>query len=216
MRQFLQTTLQITLLVFFASLIARGKIQLWMVVFLAGVLASFLFSRLYCGYICPINTVMKGATALKKRLKIKDRPIPVWIRNPWIRTVFLLAFVALAILSKKLGVEWPILPALFVLGIVLTLFYPEQLWHRYLCPYGAILRFPAKTSRFGMKIDEAACINCGACARVCPTATIHRPVNSNGSKGTHQITRSECLVCHTCESVCKTEAIRYQPVKPVK
>ncbi|MDD2534128.1 MAG: 4Fe-4S binding protein [Eubacteriales bacterium] len=204
----LQTALQLLMLILFIALIALGKIQLWMGFFVGGVIASFVFSRLYCGWICPINTVLRWTTVAKKKLKIKDRPIPSWLKNPWVRTIILILFVAVAVISQKNHLTLPIMPILFFAGIILTFFYPELLWHRYLCPYGAILRFPAKTAIAGMKINESACVQCGACARACPTKTISRADAQTAIKP-YRINTGECLVCGTCQTVCKSNAITY-------
>ncbi len=49
------------------ALLATAKIQLWMGVFGLGLLVSLFWSRLYCGFICPINTVMEGISFVKKK-----------------------------------------------------------------------------------------------------------------------------------------------------
>jgi ferredoxin-type protein NapH len=193
MRQIIQIVLQYILLIAFIALIFIGKVQLWMVLFLLGVATSFLLGRIYCGWICPINTTIKLTTK-----------IPGWVVNPWTRTIILMLFIGLAVFANISKRPIPVLPALFVIGILLSFFYPELLWHRYLCPYGSILRFPAKVSRHQLRIEPGACTNCGACVKVCPTATIVK------SSGQHQIIKEECLVCYACQETCKRNAIRYQ------
>lgn len=204
MRKSIQIILQNILLAAFILLIFKGKVQLWMAVFLLGVVVSFVLGRVYCGWICPINSMMKLLNPVKKRLKIKNRPIPRWLANPWTRTIALVLFLGLAVFANVSHKPLPVLPLLFVIGVLLTLIYPELLWHRYLCPYGSILRFPARLSRYQMQIDPAACSNCGACTRVCPTAAIENP------NGQHQIVKDECLVCMACQDRCPKGAIKYK------
>ena len=203
MRKTIQNVIRIIFLVVFAGLIFAGKIQIWMAIFLAGVLASFLLGRVYCGWICPINTVMSTMTRMKKKMKIKDRPTPAWIRNPWTRYVVMALFIGLAVFANVSKRPIPVLPALFAIGILLTLFYPELLWHRYLCPYGTILHYPAKLARNQMQINPSACNNCGICAKVCPTTTISNIDNQ------FRIEKSECLVCFACQDNCRKDAIHY-------
>ena len=59
--------IQIAFLGLFMALLVTGKMQLWMGIFVLGVLASLFWSRLYCGWICPINTTMEGLTFVKKK-----------------------------------------------------------------------------------------------------------------------------------------------------
>ena len=137
MRKTIQNVIRIIFLVVFAGLIFAGKIQIWMAIFLAGVLASFLLGRVYCGWICPINTVMSTMTRMKKKMKIKDRPTPAWIRNPWTRYVVMALFIGLAVFANVSKRPIPVLPALFAIGILLTLFLSRTalaslslpLWH---------------------------------------------------------------------------------------
>ncbi|NCA99700.1 MAG: 4Fe-4S binding protein [Clostridia bacterium] len=201
----IQTAIQIILLVLFLFLLARGKVQAWMMVFLGSAILGLFLGRFYCGWICPMNTVMRFQTWLKKKLHIKSLAIPTWMTKPWVRIVILVAFLGLAALGIIGNKPLPVLPALFFLGIGLTLFFPELLWHRYLCPYGTILSLPGRLSKKKMTIEASACVNCGACAKVCPTATIHKPEG-----GKHQIEPAECLVCRKCVDACKFNAIHYR------
>lgn len=200
----IQFIVQLVFLALFTGLMLAGRIQLWMVVFLGGVLLSLVFSRLYCGWACPINTTMRLSNWLKKTFKIRHLAIPGWLKHPVVRIILLAVFVALALMGKRLGVELPVLPAVVLLGFLLTLIFPDTLWHRYLCPYGTLLSVTARAPWKKMKIDSTACIECGACARVCPTQTIAQ------NEGHHQITANECLVCLNCQKVCAKSAIHYQ------
>lgn len=201
MRRSIQTVIQVVFLVLFIGLMSVGKIKFWMLIFLTGVLATLMVGRIYCGWICPINTVVSILTKIKRLLKIKDHPIPNWIKSPWIRYGLLALFLGLAVFANVSQRPVPILPALFALGILLTLFFPETLWHRYLCPYGTILRVPAEKSHRSLRIVPSSCTNCGACARICPTETIIR-INHQ-----YVINKPDCLVCYACQDRCSKDAI---------
>jgi len=77
--------MQIAFLALFIILFVKGKVQLWMGLFLFAIIVSFLLGRVYCGWICPINTVMKGVTWIKKKLHIKNIEISVFLTKPWVR-----------------------------------------------------------------------------------------------------------------------------------
>ncbi len=139
--------IQLAFLGLFIVLLVTGKIQLWMGVFVLGVLASLFWSRLYCGWICPINTAMEGLTFVKKKSQLKSFKIPRWLSKPWLRLVILLLFFLVFVFVMLTGKKLPILPLLFAGGVILTLFFPAELWHRFLCPYGAILSLSSMKAR---------------------------------------------------------------------
>lgn len=181
-----------------------GKPQLWMGLFIIGILASFVFGRFYCGWACAINTVLIGVTSLKKKMKIKDKPIPKWLKNPVTRYIGLGLFVIAFAFTLKTGVKLPLLPLVIFSGIILTFRYSEELWHRYLCPYGTLLYNTSKLSKNGVEIDSQACNNCGACMRVCPALAVEKTEIS------HKVIKEDCLICMECIRKCPQNAISYK------
>jgi NADH:ubiquinone oxidoreductase subunit F (NADH-binding)/(2Fe-2S) ferredoxin/NAD-dependent dihydropyrimidine dehydrogenase PreA subunit len=53
------------------------------------------------------------------------------------------------------------------------------------------------------KIDEAKCVGCTACARICPSKCI-----SGTAKQTHVIDNTICIKCGQCFSICKFNAVK--------
>jgi polyferredoxin len=197
-----QRIIQVAFLGLFLFLVSTGNVRLWMGLFLGSVLVSFLFGRIYCGWVCPINTVLGPLTALKRALHIKEIPIPRMLAKPWTRILFLLLFLAAFGFTAKTGKKLPVLPVLAVLGIATTILFPESFWHRYLCPYGSILSVSSKSARIGMKIDADKCNNCNACSNVCPALAIEK-------REKHVIRKTDCLACMQCQRVCKQGAITF-------
>ena len=204
MKKTLQRSIQITLLVLFVALIIMGKPQLWMGLFVLGILASFVFGRVYCGWACAINTVLIGISSLKKKMKIKDKPIPNWLKKPIVRYIGLGLFVLTFIFTLRTGAKLPVLPVIILSGMILTFVYPEELWHRYLCPYGTILHTASKTAKKGVTIDSDICNNCGLCMRVCPALAVEKEEKS------HLVLKDDCLVCMECVRKCPQDAISYK------
>lgn len=198
----LQPFIQGAFLLLFLVLLLKGRMQLFMVFFLGGLVLSAFSSRLFCGFFCPMGTVMRFETFAKKRMGFKDRPIPSWVRKGWLR--FGVAFVLLASIPRSLmgAVPLPVLPVLLLLSIALTLRYSEALFHRHICPYGFFLSFPAKHASQRMWIDADACTNCTACRRVCPSEAIH-------VEQRHVIDKAECLTCNACIAACRFDAIHF-------
>ena len=203
MKKALQRTVQVLSLILFIFLLVQGKVQLWMGIFFASVLLSLLFSRFYCGWLCPINTILRPIAYGKKKLKIKSLKTPAFFRNGVVRILMLLGFLAMMVVVFRTGKKLPVLPALVLLGVALSLFFEEELWHHWLCPYGTILSLPARAGRKSMVINPSLCTNCTRCAKVCPSGAIVKEEK-------HRIIKNECLVCHECERVCTKGAISYQ------
>lgn len=203
MNKIAQRSIQTLFLALFVVLAVVGKIQIWMGIFVIAALASLLFSRFYCGWLCPINTVLKPVTWAKKKLHIKSFKVPNFLKKTWVRIFMLVLFLGVLIFTLRTGKRLPVLPISVALGFVLTLFFPEELWHRYLCPYGSILSLPSRKARFGMKIDEEKCISCGKCMKVCPAVAITKEDKK------YSITKNDCLVCRECVAACPVDAITY-------
>lgn len=198
---------QVLFLALFIVLILTGKVQLWIALFGLSIIAAFFAGRIYCGWICPINTVMKGVSWLKKKLGVRSFATPAWLKRDAVRYTALGVFLALFVFTMISGKRLPVLPALLVLGVFLTIFFEEALWHRYLCPYGTILKWPATLSRRAVIIDPKTCKNHGDCYRVCPAAAVSK------EQTVHVIDKSECLVCMTCVMHCSERAIAYRKVE---
>jgi len=203
MRKAVQIILQVIFLVLFIILVIIGRVQIWMGLFVAGVIVSIFFSRLYCGWICPINTLTRSVSWVKKKLSIRGFKIPKFLTKTWVRYFALGLFVALFVFVIITGKELPVLPAALIIGVVLTLFFPEELWHRYLCPYGTIFSLVSKKSLYLVRINEDSCTNCGLCQRACPAGAISK------DSGSYKIEKEACLVCLDCSEKCKQEAIDY-------
>ena len=205
MKKVFQIIIQVLFLALFTVLVILGKIQVWMAVFLiGGVLASLLFSRIYCGWLCPINTLIKATAWVKKKLNIGSFKIPLFIKKPWIRYAFLGLFIALFAFSMITGDKIPVLPILVAIGVFVSLLFPEELWHCYICPYGTILSLPASKAVKSLKIDEEVCISCGKCKKVCQVNAVFQ------DNKTFSIVKKDCLVCMACVHVCPSDAIHFE------
>jgi ferredoxin-type protein NapH len=208
MKKALQIAIQVLFLALFTGLVILGKVQVWMAVFLiGGVLTSLLFSRIYCGWLCPINTLIKATAWVKKKLHIGSFKIPLFIKKPWIRYVFLGLFIALFAFSMISGKHIPVLPILVAIGVFISLLFPEELWHCYICPYGTILSLPASKAVKSLRINEEVCISCGKCKKSCQVNAVIQ------EDKTFSIDKKECLVCMACVEACSSDAIHLEKSK---
>lgn len=199
----LQITLQIFFLALFAFLAITGKAQVWVGVFIAGLIVSLFFGRLYCGWVCPINTLAGSITRIKRKLRLRNRT-PEFLKKPVVRYTVFALFIGVFVLTMVSGKKLPVLPALLIIGAVLTILFTEELWHRYLCPYGTLFHFVARKPLYGMNINDTACTNCGMCSKVCPAGAVDK------KDGYYKIKGNACLLCFDCTEKCGQKAIFYE------
>ena len=189
----------------FVFLMVTGRIQLWIAVFLVGLIGAAVFGRFYCGYLCPINTLTEAIDWLYKKMGINRIEVPGWTKSKIVRYGVLVAFLGIMVMTFKTGRKLPVLPILTILGAVMTLVFVPSFWHRYLCPYGTLLNITGSVSKYYWRVDETGCKKCGVCERVCPGEA----VKTNGGNGYPVIDKGLCLECAACANACPTASIVY-------
>ena len=91
---------------------------------------------------------------------------------------------------------------LITLGVfVVASVFVQNFWCRFLCPYGALLGFVSLLSPVRIRRNAEPCIDCGKCAKACPSSL---PVDKLVS-----IKSSECTGCLECVAVCPAQNTLY-------
>ncbi len=73
----------------------------------------------------------------------------------------------------------------------------QNLWCRYLCPYGALFGLFSKLSPLRIKREAELCIDCAKCAKACPSAlAVDKLITINSA---------ECTGCMRCVTSCPAE-----------
>ena len=85
-----------------------------------------------------------------------------------------------------------LLAAVILLSVVLY-----RPFCKYLCPLGAVYGALNPVSLYRLRLDKAACIQCGACKRACGMAL--DPI--------HELNHAECVRCGDCVNVCPVDAL---------
>jgi polyferredoxin len=119
-RTHIYTFSRLVFLTLFIALVSMGQFQLWLLVYIGGVLVSPILGRVYCGYACPMNTIMRPVENISRKLGLQRQRLPRWLENPNLRYVMLVATVSTMVFGRKvLDKEIPILPTLFMISVVL-------------------------------------------------------------------------------------------------
>ncbi|TAH74717.1 MAG: 4Fe-4S binding protein [Anaerolineaceae bacterium] len=190
----------------FIFLLVVGKNILWFGVFGLSLILAVVFGRLYCGYACPMNTLMLPTDWIAKKLNIQTDKMPKWLSSGKFGWVTLIGSIAIMILSKRvLHKNIPILLIWIVVAILITLRYKTAVFHNLICPFGVLQKTFGKFAIFSERVDKSECIGCKKCEKVCPSTAI--TVNKSDKKA--EIKTSLCFQCTNCVQVCPTDCIHY-------
>ena len=204
--KYITNIIRILFLALFIFLLANGKVLLWLALFAVSLVAALIFGRVYCGYACPMNTLMIPIEWLSKKLKLQTADTPKWLKNGYFTWITLGISVAVMLLSKRLlHVDLPILPFWLVMSILITLRYKPAVFHNLICPFGALQRSFGRFARLSEKVDKDACVGCKLCEKACPSSAI--AVSSEDKKAV--INTALCHQCIKCQQVCPKDAIHY-------
>ena len=178
---------------------------------------SWLFRKSFCGWLCPVGTISEYLWRLGRRLFRRNFRLPRYLDLALrslkyvLLALFLYAVVSMSVPSiiaflngpygivddvkmlnffRLLGTTGIVVILLLVAGSMLV----QNFWCRYFCPYGALMGFAALASPLRIRRDASLCIDCGKCAKACPSAL---PVDRLIT-----IQSAECTGCLQCVADC--------------
>lgn len=183
---------------------------------LAFLLISILLRRAFCSWLCPVGTVSEMLWKLGVRLRV-DAILPKWLDVPLRSLKYLLfGFFGYAIVRMPVEAidEYMRAPfglmadvrmlnffrfisstsLLVIFALALFSLSIPNFWCRYLCPYGAFLSLASLISPAAITRDPRECIDCGKCAKACPSRL---PVDV-----LPRVRSAECNLCMQCVAVC--------------
>ena len=192
------------------------------------VLATLALGRIWCGWICPLGTVLDSfgtnvregiperlrqvkyfllfvviAAALLASLPLMWLdPITILLR-PLAGTIYpaILRGMATSVASRSLQpLVYPVLalPLVIILGLNLV---ARRFWCRYLCPLGALVALLSKFSWLKRCVADS-CPECKQCVPQCPMGTISREDFSSDP--------GECLQCLNCHARCADASLTFK------
>lgn len=204
--KYIANIIRILFIALFIFLLANGKVMLWLALFAVSLLVALIFGRVYCGYVCPMNTLMIPVEWMSKKLKFQTAKAPKWLKNGYITWITLIISVAVMLLSKRLlHIDLPILPFWLVISVLVTFRYKREVFHNLICPFGALQRTFGRFTRLSEKVNKDACIGCKLCEKACPSSAI--VVSTEDKKAV--INTALCHQCTNCRQVCPKSAIYY-------
>jgi polyferredoxin len=202
-----------------------------LVILLAILATGILLKKAFCSWLCPVGTLSEmlaavGGKAFGRRLKL-PRALDLPLRSlKYLLLLFFLhgIFVVMGPQDVAAFLDAPYnrvadLKMLYfferltpfglkvLAGLVVTSMVVPYAWCRYLCPYGALLGALSLLSPLKVTRHAPSCIDCGLCARACP---------SNLSVDRLARVRSdECSACLSCVAACPvTRALRLEAPRP--
>ncbi|SDF54699.1 4Fe-4S binding protein [Sporolituus thermophilus] len=172
------------------------------------VAVAIVLGRIFCSWICPLNTVFELAAAIRKPARK--------LENGWQPYLLLGGFVLLAgavslpvftmmspigILSRALVLGTGLEIIVPILLVALELVYAQKTWCKKACPVGALYGILSRFRILRLKMDDAKCNNCGACYSTCSMG-----VDVGSAK---PLDIMNCTNCGDCIGVCPNDAINY-------
>ena len=197
--KYIISAIRILFLALFIFLLLNGKMMLWLALYTVSLLVALLFGRVYCGYVCPMNTLMIPTEWLSKKLKLQADKSPKWLSSGKFAWFALVGSVVIMLLAQKLlQKNIPILLIWLAVSVLISLRYKPAVFHNLQKVFG---RFAI----FSERVNKEDCIGCKLCEKVCPSNAI--AVKSVNKKA--DIETSLCLQCTSCQQVCPKDAIHY-------
>ncbi len=181
---------------------------------------AYLLRKAFCSWLCPVGTISEWLWRAGRRLFRRNFALPRWLDVPlrglkylllgffasavaampvagirdFMHTPFgLVADVKMLNFFRFIGETGLIVIGVLVIGSLLV----RNFWCRYLCPYGGLLGLVSLFSPVGIRRNEERCIDCGKCAKACPSAL---PVDRLLA-----VHSAECTGCMECVAVCPAE-----------
>jgi len=169
------------------------------------VLSAAILGRVFCSWICPINSLQEIGDFLLRLLQKRQKP-----RDRWLLPKAVLWYVLTAELLTTLILGTPLWvflspPGLVGREIMTYVFFRTLAWEglvvlavlalnlvtrrfycRFLCPLGALLALLGKWKRLAVRLDLSNCTSCRKCDRACPLGL------------TPSMGESATLVCWNC------------------
>lgn len=151
--------------------------------FLLPILFSLFFGRTFCAAVCPLGAIQDVVVTRPVKL-----PLPLTKALGLIPYLYLAAAILMAATGSafiicridpfvaffRMSGELQML--LFGTIMLLLGIFIARPYCRFICPYGVLLNWASRFSKYHMTITPANCIQCKLCEDSCPFDAIRKPV----------------------------------------
>ena len=202
-------------------LLATGRVPgvhpAGMFLLLAFLAISWLLRKSFCSWLCPVGTLSESLWRLGKQTFGRNFSIPRQLDLALLSLKYVLlgllvyAIGAMSVPAIQAFLEGPysliddvrmlnffrflgVTAAVVLAILVFASVFVQNVWCRYLCPYGALLGLFSMAGPLRIRRVEALCIDCGKCAKACPS---NLPVDRLVT-----IRSAECTGCLECVAEC--------------
>ncbi|MBW2699660.1 MAG: 4Fe-4S binding protein [Deltaproteobacteria bacterium] len=174
------------------------------------ILGGVLFSRYFCGWICPKGIIQEYVYMPALGFRVPPKLDRILKFGKYLSLVALVA--APMIWHFRFFREWggpfkvifnldgSVFLISYLAVVLVASVFIGRAFCRYLCPIGGLLALLALISPVRMRVD--GCRGCGLCEKVCSVDAITTRKGEGIS-----IDRSECIMCRECESACKWDCL---------
>ncbi|HZU28196.1 MAG TPA: 4Fe-4S binding protein, partial [Bryobacteraceae bacterium] len=179
-----------------------------------------LLRKTFCSWMCPVGTISEYLWEAGRRLFRRNLRLPRWLDvglrgiKYLLLALFVYVVVSMSATDLQAFMDGPYgivadvkmlnlfrflsaTSAVVLTGLVAGSLFVQNLWCRYLCPYGALMGLASLLSPVRIRRTPELCIDCAKCARACPSTL---PVDQLIT-----IRSAECTACLHCVAACPAE-----------
>ncbi|MGA1867303.1 MAG: 4Fe-4S binding protein [bacterium] len=169
--------------------------------FMLPLLAALFFGRVFCGAVCPIG-------ALQDIVAFHPLKVPQWADHAL--SLVPAVYLGIAVLYAATGSHFLICrfdpavsffrltgpaPMLFFGALFLCVsMCVARPYCRFLCPYGVLLRWCSRLSKWHIAITPDECIQCRLCEESCPFGAIKKPREECRGQSRKELRRTLLLI----------------------
>tara|TARA_B100000609_G_scaffold199619_1_gene205050 strand:+ start:2397 stop:3695 length:1299 start_codon:yes stop_codon:yes gene_type:complete len=216
---------------FFDRFLGQGVLNAGSIMVILAFFLTLIFGRFFCGWLCHFGVVQEFAWWVFQKLGIKPKTInsrlitflPLFILfNFYIIPNVSHFFTSQSNWSLSLNMSypdvWTFLPGVvigsltfIVDGFLIVYLLGKKGFCRYVCPWGAFLKFPTALSTFKVR-KTGDCTNCNSCTVACPIAIdVSYEINKF-----EKVINSNCTSCMKCIDDCPEDSLSYKFLSPIK